>query len=192
MGCVLSLTRGWAPHAGNRPKACVTFVYRFASEDAPPIKMKLKVEINSREHFAVHGFRRVPFSVASRWFEGSCELPTFELDELLGTKLRALYQRKKGRDLFDLAVALAQDGVDPARVVETFAAYMDHDGHSVTRALFKQNMHQKRTDPQFTVDIGPLLASGYSWDFIAAAVRPKLDKGHQSALEAKQTYAPWG
>ncbi|MFA1622174.1 nucleotidyl transferase AbiEii/AbiGii toxin family protein [Rhizobium mongolense] len=26
----------------------VTFVYRFASEDAPPIPMRLKVEINSR------------------------------------------------------------------------------------------------------------------------------------------------
>jgi predicted nucleotidyltransferase component of viral defense system len=26
-------------------------------------------------------------------------------------KLRALYQRKKGRDLFDLAIALKQDGV---------------------------------------------------------------------------------
>ena len=97
----------------------VTFVYRFASEDAPPVRMKLKVEINSREHFAVHGFKRVPFSVSSRWFEGACEIPTYELDELLGTKLRALYQRKKGRDLFDLAVALEHDGVDPRRIVET-------------------------------------------------------------------------
>jgi predicted nucleotidyltransferase component of viral defense system len=65
--------------------------------------MKLKVEINSREHFAVHGFKHVPFSVLSRWFAGRCEVPTHGLDELLGTKLRALYQRKKGRDLFDLA-----------------------------------------------------------------------------------------
>ncbi len=147
----------------------VTFLYRFASEDNPPIDMKLKVEINSREHFAVHGFKRVPFSVASRWFEGHCEIPTYELDELLGTKLRALYQRKKGRDLFDLATALTHGGVDPARIVDTFAAYMNNDGHSVTRALFEQNMHLKRNDPQFTADIGPLLAGGYSWDFTTAA-----------------------
>jgi predicted nucleotidyltransferase component of viral defense system len=99
----------------------VTFVYRFASEDTPPINMRLKVEINSREHFAVHGFKRVPFSVSSRWFEGACEIGTYELDELLGTKLRALYQRKKGRDLFDLAIALRQDGVDPDRIAKTFA-----------------------------------------------------------------------
>ena len=32
---------------------------------------------------------------------GKCEITTYSLNELLGTKLRALYQRKKGRDLFD-------------------------------------------------------------------------------------------
>lgn len=147
----------------------VTFVYRFASEDAPPINMRLKVEINSREHFAVHGFTRLPFSVSSRWFEGACKISTYELDELLGTKLRALYQRKKGRDLFDLAIALKQDGVDPARILKAFAAYMDHGGHQITRALFEQNMQEKLTDPQFTADISPLLASGHSWDIKSAA-----------------------
>ena len=147
----------------------VTFVYRFASEDTPPINMRLKVEINSREHFAVHGFKSVPFGVSSRWFEGQCEIRTYELDELLGTKLRALYQRKKGRDLFDLAIALERGGVDPARIVGTFAAYMKHGEHGITRALFEQNMHQKLTDPQFTADISPLLANGYSWDMGKAA-----------------------
>jgi hypothetical protein len=29
-------------------------------------------------------------------------LSTYTLDELIGTKIRALYQRKKGRDFFDL------------------------------------------------------------------------------------------
>jgi len=33
----------------------VTLDYRFDSEDAPPVALKLKVEINSREHFTVHG-----------------------------------------------------------------------------------------------------------------------------------------
>ncbi len=41
----------------------VTFVYRFDSEDAPPVPLKLKVEINSREHFTVYGFTQVPFAV---------------------------------------------------------------------------------------------------------------------------------
>jgi predicted nucleotidyltransferase component of viral defense system len=147
----------------------VTFVYRCDSEDAPPVTLKLKVEINSREHFAVYGFTQVPFVVSSRWFEGSCEIGTYELDELLGTKLRALYQRKKGRDLFDLATALEKPEVDPSRILEVFSAYMDHGGHRVTRAQFEENMDAKLRDAQFTADIGPLLAAGFSWDLEAAA-----------------------
>ena len=47
-------------------------------------------------------------------------------DELLGTELRALYQRKKGRDLFNLAVAL--DGqVDRDRIIAAFSQYMNHE-----------------------------------------------------------------
>ena len=30
--------------------------YRFDSEDTPPLRLRLKIEINSREHFAVFGF----------------------------------------------------------------------------------------------------------------------------------------
>ena len=80
------------------------------------------------------------------------------------TKLRALYQRKKGRDLFDLATALKNPAVDPGRVVAAFSEYMKHGGHVVTRELFEQNLISKLHDPQFTADIGPLLAPGYSWD----------------------------
>lgn len=147
----------------------VTFVYRFQSEDNPPIPMRLKVEINSREHFAVHGFKRMSFRVSSRWYEGACDIPTYELDELLGTKLRALYQRRKGRDLFDLDMALRHDGVDPARIVAAFAAYMEHGGHAVTRAQFERNIALKMADAQFTADISPLLSDGYAWNLQAAA-----------------------
>lgn len=76
----------------------VTFLYRFESEDSPPIPLRLKVEINSREHFSVHGFTPLSFAVSSRWFEGACKVTTYRLEELLGTKLRALYQRRQGRD----------------------------------------------------------------------------------------------
>ncbi len=79
----------------------VTFRYRFESEDGLPLR--LKVEINSREHFCLYGYKEHLFSVESRWFRGSAKILTYELEELLGTKLRALYQRRKGRDLFDLS-----------------------------------------------------------------------------------------
>jgi predicted nucleotidyltransferase component of viral defense system len=147
----------------------VTFAYRFDSEDVPPRGLRLKVEINTREHFSALGLTRVPFSVSSRWFQGSCEIATYELDELLGTKLRALYQRKAGRDLLDLAVALGGSQANAQRIVTVFLHYMEHGGHNITRALFEQNLAEKMGDPEFLADISPLLSDGYGWDPAAAA-----------------------
>lgn len=154
----------------------VTLIYRFESEDVPPLRLRLKVEINSREHFAVYGFTHAPFAVSSRWFEGACDLCTYTLDELLGTKLRALYQRKKGRDLFDLAVALEKAPVDPSRVIAAFSTYVEHGGQRVTRAQFEQNIDAKLGDRQFNSDISPLLSTDFRWDPDAAAeiVRSRL------------------
>jgi predicted nucleotidyltransferase component of viral defense system len=163
----------------------VTFVYRFQSEARPPIPLKLKVEINTREHFAVYGFKQVPFRVASRWFEGSCEIHSYELDELLGTKLRALYQRKQGRDIFDLATALANPAVNPDRVVAAFSEYMRRDGHRVTRAQFEKNIAGKLHDPEFAADIGPFLAAGFIWEIKAAG--PMVS----SRLIERLPGAPW-
>jgi predicted nucleotidyltransferase component of viral defense system len=142
----------------------VTLNYRFRSEDVPPLAMRLKVEINTREHFTVMGHRTVRFEVASRWFTGRADVPSFALEELLGTKLRALYQRKKGRDLFDLARALEQAAVDRDGVVTCFSRYMEAQGERVSRAMFEQNLAEKRSDPIFTGDIAPLLAAGTGWD----------------------------
>jgi hypothetical protein len=44
----------------------------------PAHQYEVEVEINSREHFAVYGFKRMPFSVSSRWFKGQCEISTYE------------------------------------------------------------------------------------------------------------------
>lgn len=146
----------------------VTFSYRFDSEDPTPVTLRLKVEVNTREHFAVYGFRHEPFTVASRWFNGEAAVTTYTLDELLGTKLRALYQRRKGRDLFDMAVALSQGDVDPSRVVEAFYRYMQYGGHQMNRALFEANLLAKLADDRFTLDLPPLLASGQRWNPKAA------------------------
>ena len=146
----------------------VTLGYRFASEDAPPVRLKLKIEINSREHFSVFGLKSHRFQVSSRWFSGASDIRTYELDELLGTKLRALYQRKKGRDLFDLAHALEVGAVTPRRVVDTFDRYMNEEGLRVTRAMFEHNLALKRADAGFASDLEPLLVSGARWSFAAA------------------------
>jgi len=146
----------------------VNLVYRFESEDTPPLKLRLKVEINTREHFTELGVKRVPFDVANPWFNGRADVSTCAIDELLGTKLRALYQRKKGRDLFDVWYALDQGLIDPATLLACFDRYMTEDDRRVTRAQFEANLAHKRKQPDFRDDIAPLLRPTFSWDFHAA------------------------
>ncbi len=161
-----------------------TFVYRFDSEAKPVTPLKLKVEINTREHFTVLGLRRVRFLVDNPWFRGEADLLTFGLEELLGTKVRALYQRKKGRDLFDLSEALSSlPNLDTQAVVDCFLRYLEHDGLWVTRTQFEQNLAEKAADDVFLRDVPPLLASGTSYDpnqaleLVRRALISKLPEG---------------
>jgi predicted nucleotidyltransferase component of viral defense system len=153
-----------------------TLTYRMESEGDPPLPMRLKIEINSREHFSVFGIERRDFAVDSRWFKGSASIPTYALDELLGTKLRALYQRRKGRDLFDLWLAQGRASVDPERVVACFLQYLGHARLMVSRAEFEENLEAKTADPRFLDDIAPLLSPRCRWDPVDATryVREEL------------------
>ncbi len=145
-------------------------VYRFETEGPPVRSMRVKIEINTREHFSVLGLVTRRFEVATRWFAGAADVPTYPLDELLGTKLRALYQRRKGRDVFDLWDAHRRTTVDPEAVVRCFHEYLGHQRLAVSRAKFEANLDAKLADPVFTGDIGPLLAAGAKYD-IQEAVR---------------------
>ena len=122
------------------------------------------MEINTREHFTVLGIRRRPFQIDSPWFSGHADIGVYGIEELLGTKLRALYQRKKGRDLYDLWLALTSLEVDNAKVVDCFGRYLEHDGLAVSRAEFEENLNGKIRNRSFLGDIEPLLPTGVSYD----------------------------
>ena len=150
----------------------VTFLYRFESETKPITPLKLKVEINTREHFFVLGPHRVCFQVDSPWHAGAAELLTYKPEELLGTKLRALYQRKKGRDLFDLSEAIVRlTELDSDNVITCFTRYLEHEGRRITRTEFECNLAEKIKDKAFLSDVPPLLALGVSFDPFAARER---------------------
>ena len=146
----------------------VTLIWRFESEEGLPLK--LKVEINSREHFTVLGYQQIPFTMTSRWFTGSASITSYNRGELFGTKLRALYQRKKGRDLFDLWYASQTIPVNPETVVSCFLRYMEHEKHSISRAECEMNLCEKLEDPRFLGDMEPLLTSSTSWNPKAAGI----------------------
>jgi predicted nucleotidyltransferase component of viral defense system len=160
----------------SRAVGCTALVYRFESEIAPVRPLRLKIEINTREHFTVMGFHRPKLSVRNPWFSGGADVTTYQLDELLGTKLRALYQRRKGRDLFDLWLCLSRKLIDPDQAARCFLKYMEHEGHRASRAQFEQNLHEKERDPEFMGDIAPLLNAVITYDPAEAIglVRRKL------------------
>lgn len=142
----------------------VVLNYRFLSENPPVVRLRLKIEINTREHFSVIGIEKRPYSVQSNWFSGVCELTTYSLEELLGTKLRALYQRRKGRDLFDLWIGLTDRHPDNEAIVRIFQRYMEIGGYHVTQEEFRKNLQDKMKNKNFLRDTDGLLRPGLAYD----------------------------
>jgi hypothetical protein len=134
-------------------------VFRFAPDSAPQTALKLKVEINTREHEVLFGYRRYPFEVASDWYSARTEIVSFEPEELFGTKLRALLQRRKNRDLFDLDHGLMQLGLDRDKVVTCLNHFLALEDHPISRAEAEERMLKKLTR-SLTEDIEPLLPVG--------------------------------
>jgi predicted nucleotidyltransferase component of viral defense system len=146
-----------------------TIKYKFDTETAPVITMKLKIEINCKEHDNVMGLIKVPFEVNSSWFKGKCEINTFHIEELLGTKMRALYQRRKGRDLFDLEYALANTKVDTEQLVKCYKEYMASSvAVPPTQKMYIANMEEKMQDAEFMEDIFTILRPGVEYDNVEA------------------------
>lgn len=149
----------------NREQAghSMHLVFRFAPEAEPAATLKLKVEINTREHHNLLGLRRYPFEVRNDWYSGRADLVSFEPEEVFGTKLRALLQRRKNRDLFDLHQGIEQLALDPVKVVACFEHYLSLEGIAISRAEAEERMLKKLTR-SLIEDIEPLLPVGVRFD----------------------------
>jgi predicted nucleotidyltransferase component of viral defense system len=133
--------------------------FRAEAEDGSAM-MRLKVEINTREVEAFDPPETVTLDIDNPWFTGTAEIATFSREELLATKLRALLQRDKGRDLLDLAHALAVfPDLNKARVVECLGLYLQRTSLAISRAEAEQRMFGKLAAPRFVTDIRPLLSA---------------------------------
>lgn len=115
----------------------------------------IKVETNVRETAPCYPTVTRSHKVDSSWWTGNAEVPTFELAELMGTKLRALYQRSKGRDLFDLWHVLVETDVDEDRLVAAFHHYMGTEAFSFPQLA--ANLKAKLANAAFARDLGDLV-----------------------------------
>lgn len=143
-----------------------------ATYDASPTsgagRIRIKIEINIAETAALFDRVELPYEVRSPWWEGQARIGTFSIEEVLGTKLRALFQRSKGRDLFDLWYALKHASVDEDRVVQAFRHYAK--GQEFTYPQLAQNLKAKLEDRGFREDVLQLLVDPpEAYDTVRAA-----------------------
>ncbi|MBA3954911.1 nucleotidyl transferase AbiEii/AbiGii toxin family protein [Candidatus Dependentiae bacterium] len=137
-------------------KAGATLTYKTTSEEG--LVLRLKLEINTREHFSILGFQDYEFVSTSSWHSGTALVRSYRIEELLGTKLRALYQRRKGRDLYDLYTALTTiDGLNKDEIIRCFLEYMRYEQRAISQESFLSNMEAKLKNKEFREDIAPLL-----------------------------------
>lgn len=132
--------------------------FRVPAEDQPDIPIRLKVEINTTEIKAYDAPVAIALDINNPWFSGAIDVPTFSPEEMMATKLRALLQRDKGRDLYDLAHAIdVFDALDSDRVIRCLKQYMEQSGQTISRAEADERMFAKLNRATFLKDITPLL-----------------------------------
>jgi predicted nucleotidyltransferase component of viral defense system len=147
--------------------------FRIAPEDkSSDVPIRVKVEVNTHEITAYEPPRVIPFAVKNPWFTGQADIATFSTEEILATKLRALLQRDKGRDLIDLAHAKTTfKNLDGGRVVKCFGKYLTASRQAISRAQAEERMFGKLTDRGFLADVRPLLSADEAEKFDDAAAR---------------------
>jgi len=116
--------------------------------------MRIKIEINTRERSPARKYIMHSYSVDSPWFRGHADVPTFSPEELVASKLRALYQRTKGRDLFDLWLAITRLNLSPEEIVACFAPYKPDN---YTSRLAELNLKEKLGKDSFRNDLHSLV-----------------------------------
>lgn len=142
--------------------------YKYMTEIPPIISMKLKIEINCREHKNFFPLREVLIDASSEYLKQKIPIVTYQIEELLATKLRALYQRKKGRDLFDFYFALNDNDIKIDQLINCFKYYLSLENNNVSSKEFLINLDNKIKDQSFLNDMNGLLRGDINYDpFIA-------------------------
>lgn len=142
----------------------------------------LKVEVNTNECQPLFALTNVAVLVPLN--EGApkqLDVLSYDLNEMLGTKLRALLQREHGRDLFDIfwaynnaAKSTLATSFDPAKVAEAFRHYMAQEGSTFSKENIAMELERRMKSVKFRKDMDGYLATGQSYD---------IDKAHAEFIE---------
>ncbi len=144
--------------------ACIWF--RTNSQtDGGEISIKIEINVHETAPYGPHVF--LPYRVDSRWWSAKANVRTFRVEEILATKLRALYTRRKGRDLYDLWLTLTKLTLDDQLIIEGLAHYMDSNPYSYRQ--LHANLADKLANPEFLDDIHNLTRNLHGYEHRTAA-----------------------
>lgn len=152
-------------------------VYTYDPTSPDVALAHLKVEVNTNEPASLYPRVTVDIDVPDNaGGVRALPVPSYDLDEMLGTKLRALFQREHGRDLFDLwwAWQASSDGtarttVNPQRVGEAFRFYLDREGsRRFTAADAQAELARRMRSQKFLNDMNGYLRAGHSYSPLQA------------------------
>ena len=109
-----------------KPSRVLRMTYSLPSISEPGMTLDIVVEANVTERTPHRPIVEIPFEFPFRDALVKTLVNGYDIHEMLGTKMRALFQRRRGRDLFDLywALTLANPPVDPAAIIESFQHYL--------------------------------------------------------------------
>ena len=149
-----------------KPSRVLRMTYSVPSVSEPGTMLDIVVEANVSERTPHRPIVEIPFEFSFREAAVKTLINGYEIHEMLGTKMRALFQRRRGRDLFDLywALTLANPPVDPAGIIESFQHYLRQEGNTAGRAEFIGILESHLGDRGFCSDMEQLLRTGANYD----------------------------
>jgi predicted nucleotidyltransferase component of viral defense system len=153
-----------------KPSRVLRMTYSVRSIMKPSHSLDIVVEANVTERKPHRSVVEIPFNFSFRGEIIQTKIKGYDIHEMLGTKMRAMFQRRRGRDLFDLYWALTkfENPIDPSAVIESFQHYMKQEGTKARRAEYIGILEEHLKDRGFCSDIKSLLRNGVSYDPQAA------------------------
>ncbi len=153
-----------------KPSRVLRMTYSTRSIIESGRTLDIVVEANVTERKPHRAVVEMPFSFPFRDQPVQTRLKGYDIHEMLGTKMRAMFQRKRGRDLFDLYWALTKSPgpVDPSAIIASFQHYLAQERTKAGRAEFVEILVAHLRDRGFCSDMEPLLRNGIHYDPQAA------------------------
>jgi predicted nucleotidyltransferase component of viral defense system len=148
----------------------IRLTWRYSPIQPGQAMSKLKVEVNVNEHQSVFNRVSVDMTVPSgNETIKKIQVPSYDLNEMLATKIRALLQRDHGRDLFDLwrAWQVSEigdcDPLDFSKIGSAFRHYMVQEGTTLTQNEIADELNIRMKSNKFLNDMNGYLPLGAAY-----------------------------